>query len=55
MEYTILTGESYTVTADSEDEALAKMYAYLDGEPCPCGDPDCPSCVDYCETRTEII
>lgn len=40
--YTILTGEAYTVEADSEDEAL-KIFA------------EHPEWADHQETRTEVI
>jgi hypothetical protein len=52
-EYTILSGEAYTVKAETEEEALEKFFAYHSGQDCPCG-KSC-DCVDYDEALTEVI
>jgi hypothetical protein len=59
-EFTILTGESYTVMATSEDEAYAKFFVlqgYEDEEDYKDSGFDFsnPDDVEYNETLTEII
>ena len=59
-EYTILTGESYSVMATSEDEAMAKFFVlqgYEDEEDYKDSGFDFsnPDDVSYNETLTEII
>ena len=58
--YTILTGESYSVMATSEDEAMAKFFVlqgYEDEEDYKDSGFDFsnPDDVEYNETLTEII
>jgi hypothetical protein len=58
--YTILTGESYSVMATSEDEAMAKFFVlqgYEDEEDYKDSGFDFsnPDDVSYNETLTEII
>jgi hypothetical protein len=60
QEYTILTGESYSVMATSEDEAMAKFFVlqgYEDEEDYKDSGFDFsnPDDVEYNETLTEII
>jgi hypothetical protein len=60
QEYTILTGESYSVMATSEDEAMAKFFVlqgYEDEEDYKDSGFDFsnPDDVSYNETLTEII
>jgi hypothetical protein len=38
-EYEILSGDKWSVVADTPDEAKAKYYASERGEDCPCGKP----------------
>lgn len=38
-EYEILSGEKWSVVADTPEEAKAKYYASERGEDCPCGKP----------------
>jgi hypothetical protein len=39
QEYEILSGEKWSVIADTPDEAKAKFHASERGEDCPCGKP----------------
>jgi hypothetical protein len=60
QEYTILTGESYSVMATSEDEAMAKFFVlqgYEDEEDYKDSGFDFsnPDDVSFNETLTEII
>lgn len=34
--YRVTTGDAYVVKADNPEDAAAKAYAYIAGEPCPC-------------------
>lgn len=52
--FTVLSGESYSVKADTEDEALEKFFATESGEACPCGSDDC-ECVEWAETLTVVV
>lgn len=52
--FTVLSGESFTVEAESEDEALEKFFAYNDSQACSCGKDDC-GCVEWAETLTEVV
>jgi hypothetical protein len=59
-EYTILTGESYSVMATSEDEAMAKFFIHLgfeDEEDYKDSGFDFsdPNDVEYSETLTEVL
>jgi hypothetical protein len=54
-EYIVLSGDAYKVKASSEKEALKKAAAFFMAEDCPCGDVYCSSCVQYSETRTEVL
>lgn len=53
-EFTVLSGEAYTVRADDPDQAREKFFAWLDGQTCPCGTDEC-ECVEYSETMTVTI
>lgn len=64
--YLILTGMAYEVTADSEEEALDKLYAQDAGEDCSCGLPqwgveaskageELCNCVNEHEVLTQVI
>jgi hypothetical protein len=59
-EYTILTGESYSVMATSEDEAMAKFFVHLgfsDEEDYKDSGFDFSdeNDVEYSETLTEVL
>jgi hypothetical protein len=45
LEFVVLSGETVLVRANSEEEALAKFYAEVNDEDCPCGRPQA-CCVD---------
>jgi hypothetical protein len=64
--YLILSGMAYEVTADTEEEALAKFYAEDAGDDCPCGFPqwaeesaeeghELCDCVNQHEVLTHVI
>lgn len=56
-EFTVLSGESYSVMADNEEEALQKFFDYNDGITCQDHveqDTEC-ECVQYREALTEVI
>ena len=52
--YSILTGDTYEVEAESAKEALAKFWANWNSEPCPCNQEDC-ECVSLGEASTIVI
>jgi hypothetical protein len=52
--YEVLSGECYTVEAESEQDALDKFFAYNDGADCPCDAKHC-TCVEWSETLTEVV
>jgi hypothetical protein len=54
-QFTVLSGESYSVMADSEDEALEKFFAYNDGENCERHDYEECECIQTRETLTVVI
>ena len=56
-EFTVLSGESYSVMAENEEDALAKFADYNDGYPCETHlekDVDC-ECIQYSEALTVVI
>jgi hypothetical protein len=52
--YSILTGDTWEVAAESSKQALAKFWAWWNSEACPCGDEDC-ECVAQGEASTIVI
>jgi hypothetical protein len=54
-EFTVLSGESYSVMADTEEEALEKFFAYNDGENCERHNFEECECIQYVEAMTVVI
>lgn len=52
-EFWVVSGQSYLVQADNEEQAEEKYIAWLDGESCICGDEDC-KCIEEHEVTTEV-
>jgi hypothetical protein len=52
--YSILSGDTWEVQADTSKEALAKFWAYWNSELCPCNQQDC-ECVSLGEANTIVI
>ena len=52
--FSILTGEKYTVQADSDDQAVEKLSAHILGKECPCGESSC-NCIEYNEIDTWVV
>lgn len=54
-EFTVLSGETYSVIAETEEEALEKFYAWNDDEPCiEHSNTDC-DCVVYAEAMSVVL
>jgi hypothetical protein len=52
--YSILSGDTWEVQADTSKEALEKFWADWNSEPCPCSQEDC-ECVSFGEANTIVI
>lgn len=52
--FSILTGEKYSVQAESSEEAIDKLSAHINGRECPCGNSDC-ECVEPNEIDTWVV
>lgn len=39
IKFTVITGMTYEVEAETEEQAIEKFYAYDAGDDCPCGLP----------------
>ena len=52
--YSILTGDTYEIEANSAKEALAKFWADWNSKECPCKSEDC-ECVGLGEAMTVVI
>lgn len=50
-----MSGDAYSVTATSEEEAIAKFQAYFKFQPCPCGDEDLCICLTEFECTTLAV
>lgn len=54
-EFTILSGESYSVMANTSEEAEAKFNDYLEGLPCEDHYGEECECVEYSEAMTVVL
>lgn len=52
--FSILTGENYSVQAETSEEAIDKLSAYINGRECPCGKSKC-ICVEFNEIDTWVV
>ena len=54
-EFTVLSGESYSVMANTPEEAEAKFADYIEGLPCTDHYGDECECIQYSEALTVVL